>query len=387
MQRIAPTTRLSTTDMLLYSRMITIDIDASRATVAQRTGTERYSYEVIAALDRIAPAEVQFRLYINGGRERLPPLSSRAQVRDLRLPRLWTHLRLGPASWRARPRVLFVPAHVVPLLHPPTVVTIHDVGYRVFPEAHTARRRLELEVTTRWSLRAARRVLAVSEATKRDLVNWYGVNPDRITVTPLGLSADFGPPDDRDCVTAVRARYGLLQRPYLLYIGTVQPRKNLARVIEALATVLAAGYNLDLVLAGKRGWLSEPIERRASELGIADRVRFTGYIADADLPALLAGALAFIFPSLYEGFGLPVLEAMACGAPVITSTISSLPEVAGDAALLVDPLDPYAIAAAIMRVHDDATLRADLRQRGLARARQFTWESCAQRTLEALMAE
>lgn len=373
--------------MLLYSRMITIDIDASRATVAQRTGTERYSYEVIAALDRIAPAEVQFRLYINGGRERLPSLSQRVQVRDIRLPRLWTHLRLGPASWRARPRVLFVPAHVVPLLHPPTVVTIHDVGYRVFPEAHTARRRLELEVTTRWSLRAARRVIAISHATKRDLVNWYGVDPDRITVTHLGLSTDFAPPADPQCVAAVRVRYGLVQRPYLLYIGTVQPRKNLARVIEALANVLAAGYDLDLVLAGKRGWLSEPIERRASELGIADRVRFTGYVADADLPALLAGALAFVFPSLYEGFGIPVLEAMACGAPVITSTISSLPEVAGDAALLVDPLDPHAIAAAIMRVHDDAALRADLRQRGLARARQFTWEACARRTLEALMAE
>ncbi|WP_298403996.1 glycosyltransferase family 1 protein [uncultured Chloroflexus sp.] len=365
--------------------MITIDIDASRATVAQRTGTERYSYEVIAALDRIAPAEVQFRLYINGGHDRLPPLSQRVQVRDIRWPRLWTHLRLGPASWRARPQVLFVPAHVVPLLHPPTVVTIHDVGYRVFPEAHTARRRLELEVTTRWSLRAARRVLAVSHATKRDLVNWYGIDPDRIMVTHLGLSAEVRPPDDPQWVAAVRARYGLAQRPYLLYIGTVQPRKNLARLIEALATVLAAGYDLDLVLAGKRGWLSEPIERRANELGVVDRVRFTGYVADADLPALLAGALAFVFPSLYEGFGLPVLEAMACGAPVITSTISSLPEVAGDAALLVDPLDTNAIAAAIVRMHDDTALRTDLRQRGLARARQFTWEACARRTLEALI--
>ncbi|MDW8404874.1 glycosyltransferase family 1 protein [Chloroflexus sp.] len=365
--------------------MITIDIDASRATMAQRTGTERYSYEVIAALDRIAPVEVKFRLYINGGRERLPPLSERALVRDIRLPRLWTHLRLGPASWLARPRVLFVPAHVVPLLHPPTVVTIHDVGYRVFPEAHTARRRLELELTTRWSLRAARRVIAVSQATKRDLVNWYGVHPDRITVAHLGLSATFAPPDDPQCVSAVRARYGL-RRPYLLYIGTVQPRKNLVRVIEALAVALAAGYDLDLVIAGKRGWLSEPIEQRARELGVADRVRFTGYVADADLPALLAGALAFVFPSLYEGFGIPVLEAMACGAPVITSTISSLPEVAGDAALLVDPLDTNAIAATIMRLHDHDDLRADLRRRGFARVRQFTWEACAQRTLEVLLA-
>ncbi|WP_298815698.1 glycosyltransferase family 1 protein [Chloroflexus sp.] len=362
-----------------------IDIDASRVTVAQRTGTERYSYEIIAALDRIAPADVTLRLYINGHRERLPPLSQRAHTRDIRLPRLWTHLGLGPTSWRARPHVLFVPAHVVPLLHPPTVVTIHDVGYRVFPEAHTARRRLELELTTRWSLRAARHVLAISHATRRDLVQWYGADPNRITVTHLGLSATFVSPVDPARIAVVRARYGLTQRPYLLYIGTVQPRKNLGRVIEALAHAIAAGYDLDLVIAGKRGWLSEPIERRSGELGIDHRVRFIGYVAEEDLPALLSGALAFIFPSLYEGFGMPVLEAMACGTPVITSAISSLPEVAGDAALLVDPRDTHAIAAAIMRLSDDPNLRAELRARGLARARQFTWEACAQRTLEVLL--
>ncbi len=364
--------------------MRVIDIDASRVTVQQRTGTERYSYELIAALDRIAPADVQFRLYINGGRERLPPLSERAVARDLRLPRLWTHLRLGPASWRARPSVLFVPAHVVPLLHPPTVVTIHDVGYRVFPETHTARRRLELELSTRWSLRAARHVITISHASKRDLVAWYGADPARITVTHLGLSAGFTPPPPprlRDTL----ARYRLAQRPYLLYTGTIQPRKNLLRAIDALALTLAAGYDLDLAIAGKRGWLSAPIERRAGERGIAQRVHFLGYVPDADLPALMAGAFAFLFPSLYEGFGMPVLEAMACGAPVITSDSSSLPEVAGDAALLVDPLDPAAIAAAIQRLSDDPALRADLQRRGLARARQFTWDACARQTLDVLM--
>lgn len=363
-----------------------IDIDASRAIIEQRTGTERYSREVIAALDRLAPPQISLRLYINGGRERLPPLSSRVVIRDVRLPRLWTHLRLGPTSWLARPHVLFVPAHVVPLLHPPTVVTIHDVGYRVFPAAHTARRRLELELTTYWSVRAARHVLTISQATKRDLVAWYGVDPQRITVTHLGVSAGFAPPADPQAIAEVRMRYGIHRRPYVLYIGTVQPRKNLVRVIDALARTLTAGYDLDLVIAGKQGWLSEPIVRRAAELGITHHVHFTGYVADTDLPALLAGAQAFVFPSLYEGFGMPVLEAMACGTPVITSTMSSLPEVAGDAALLVDPLDTDAIARAIMRLFDDENLRTDLRWRGLARVRQFTWEECARRTLEVLTA-
>lgn len=371
--------------MLPQTSMIVIDIDASRVTVAQRTGTERYSYELIAALDHVASSDIHFRLYVNGRRDQLPPVSERATIHDIRLPRLWTHLRLGPTSWRARPHVLFVPAHVVPLLHPPTVVTIHDVGYRVFPETHPARRRLELELTTRWNLRAARHVITISHATKRDLINWYGVDPNRITVTHHGCSSIFAPPADPRVVATVTAHYGLGQRPYLLYIGTVQPRKNLSRVIDALALTIAAGYDLDLVIAGKRGWLSEPIERRAGELGIANRVHFTGFVADADLPALLAGALAFVFPSLYEGFGMPVVEAMACGTPVITSTSSSLPEIAGDAALLVDPLDTNAIAAAIMRLNDDHDLRATLRQRGLARARLFNWETCARQTLAVLL--
>lgn len=372
--------------MLPQSSMKIIDIDASRVTMNQRTGTERYSYEVIAALDRIAPADVSFRLYTNGGCERLPPLSPRTTVRDIRLPRLWTHLRLGPTSWLARPHVLFVPAHVIPIIHPPTVVTIHDVGYRVFPDTHTNRRRLELELTTRWSVRAARHVLTVSQATKRDLVSWYGVDPERITVTHLGLSEIFKPPTDQYLIKDVQARYGLQERSYLMYVGTVQPRKNLTRVIEALAITLAAGYEVDLVIAGKRGWLSTPIEQRAQELGITHRIHFIGYVPEQELPALLAGALCFVFPSLYEGFGMPVIEAMACGTPVITSTSSALPEVAGDAALLVDPLDTNAIAAAIMQLIDQATLRETLRRRGLDRARLFTWEACAKKTLEVLLA-
>jgi glycosyltransferase involved in cell wall biosynthesis len=141
---------------------------------------------------------------------------------------------------------------------------------------------------------------------------------------------------------------------------------------------------MQLVIAGKRGWLTEAIERRAAELGVAERVRFAGYVADDDLPALLSGALGFVFPSLYEGFGMPVLEAMACGAPVLTSTSSALPEVAGDAALLVDPADTATIAAGLARLATDAALRADLRARGLARAAQFTWERCAEETLAVL---
>jgi glycosyltransferase involved in cell wall biosynthesis len=178
----------------------------------------------------------------------------------------------------------------------------------------------------------------------------------------------------------------------MLYVGTVQPRKNLERLIEAFAMATASHTGasggeqpLLLAIAGRRGWLSEAIDRRVAQLGLGGRVRFLDYVPDEDLPGLLSGATAFAFPSLYEGFGLPVLEAMACGAPVLTSTTSSLPEVAGDAAMLVDPTDTAAIAAALARLIADEPLRAELRARGLARAALFSWERCARETLAVLL--
>lgn len=364
----------------------TIAIDASRLSVAERTGTERYSYELIAALARIDRWQ-PYALYTNGLPAALPPLGPNFTLRSLPMPRLWTHGRLGPQLALDRPGLLFVPAHVVPLAGaPPSVVTIHDLGYLAFPQAHTARRRLELHLTTRWSLRAARRVIAISQATKDDLVRHYGADPARIAVVHHGLSAGFRPTEDPGAL----ARHGL-REPYFLYVGTLQPRKNLARLIEAYARAVRSGGDAGpaawplLAIAGRRGWLTETIERRAAQLGIADRVRFLGYVPDADLPALLSGATAFLFPSLYEGFGMPVLEAMACGTPVLTSSTSALPEVAGDAALLVDPGDTDAIADAIARLAADPGLRAELRGRGLARAAQFTWERCARETRAVLL--
>ncbi|MCU0493532.1 MAG: glycosyltransferase family 4 protein, partial [Chloroflexaceae bacterium] len=279
-------------------------------------------------------------------------------------------------------------------LHPRrNVVTIHDLGYLAFPQAHTARRRMELHLTTRWSAHAASQVIAISQATKDDLVHHYSVNPDKVSVVHHGLSPQFHPVEDPAVRAAVQRRYGI-SSPYLLYVGTVQPRKNLARLLAAFGQLLAIGdlrseigdqgTNLTLVIAGKKGWLTEEIEGQAARAGLGQRVHFTGYVADDDLPALLSGALAFVFPSLYEGFGMPVLEAMACGTPVLTSTTTSLPEVAADAALLVDPTDTDAIARGLARLVAEPALRSELRQRGLARAAQFTWARCAAETLAVL---
>ncbi|NJM05888.1 glycosyltransferase family 4 protein [Candidatus Gracilibacteria bacterium] len=361
-----------------------IAIDASRATGREQTGTERYSFELIAALAR-SDRFNRYTLFTNGQPAALPQLGPNFNVHNVRAPRLWTHLRLGPQSLLSQADVLFVPAHVIPLVAAHrSVVTIHDLGYRAFPESHTRRRRVELDLTTRWSVQRATRVIAISQATKDALVQHYNVDPTRVAVVHHGLSAAFRPADT-PAITTVCARYGL-QKPFFLYIGTVQPRKNLARLIAAFRTIAERIGAIELVIAGKRGWLTEQIEAEAAHAGLGARVRFIGFVPDAELPALLSAARAFVFPSLYEGFGMPVLEAMGCGTPVLTANTSALPEIAGDAALLVDPSDTEAIAAALQQLADDAALRADLSARGLQRAAHFTWERCAEETLQVLRA-
>jgi glycosyltransferase involved in cell wall biosynthesis len=372
-----------------------IGIDASRIAVAARTGTEHYTYELIAALAQ-QDRQTCYTLYCNQPPRALPPLGPNFALRRIPLPRLWTHARLSAEVALHPPDVLFVPAHVLPLgaplqRHMHSVVTIHDLGYLHFPEAHTRAQRLQLRLSTLWSARAASHLIAISAATRDDLVRFTGIPATKVSVVHHGLSPRFRPVSDHERLAAVRARYGIGES-YIFYVGTLQPRKNLARLIEAFAHALgmaetsspSAIGNPQLVIAGKRGWLSAAIERRAAELGLAQRVRFVGYVADDDLPALLSGALAFAFPSLYEGFGMPVLEAMACGAPVLTSTTSALPEVAGDAALLVPPGDTAAIAAGLARLFSDDELRMMLRERGFRHAAQFTWERCAAQTRAVL---
>jgi glycosyltransferase involved in cell wall biosynthesis len=376
-----------------------IGLDASRAASAQRTGTEGYSLHLIRALLEIDQRNEYVLYFHRPPRPGLFPASPRWRARVIPFPRLWTHVRLSLEMLTAPPDVLFVPAHVLPLVRPRrSVVTVHDLGYRHEPQAHRLLDRLYLELSTRYNARAASHVIADSTATKRDLVQLYGTDPDRITVIPLGLDELFQPVTDPARLADVRARYGI-PGDYLLYVGTLQPRKNLVRLIEAWARVIADCRlqiadlgRWTLVLAGKKGWLYEEIFATVRRLGLEGRVLFPGYVPEEDLPALLSGATAFVWPSLYEGFGLPVLEAMACGTPVIAANVSSLPEVVGDAGLLVDPLDSEALAAAMQRLLADAdpstplraSLRAELRQRGLARAKLFSWPRCARETLAVL---
>ena len=365
--------------------LMLIGVDASRALTAHPTGTEMYSLQLIRALVRMDSGH-RFRLYTNG---RPPeglfwegPQPENVEIRNIPFPRLWTHLRLSGEMLADAPDVLFVPAHVLPLVHPrSSVVTVHDLGYLYYPEAHRTGARRYLDWSTGWNARHALLVLADSEATRADLVRAYGVNPDRVHVVYLGHQ--MAARDDRTANGDLPGPSGR----YLLYVGTLQPRKNLQRVVAAFARLAGtppfAGVNL--VLAGRTGWLSEGIFSEVERFGLRDRVLFPGYVADADLPALYRNALAYVFPSLYEGFGLPVLEAQGYGVPVMTSNNSSLPEVAGDAALLVDPHDVDAIADAMYRLATDEALRQELIRRGAENVRRFSWEKCARETLEVLL--
>ena len=361
-----------------------IGIDASRAVTAYPTGTEIYSLRLTEALLALESA-FRFRLYF-----RAPPPKGledlKVEMRVIPFPRMWTHVRL---SWEMAfhpPDVLFVPAHVLPVFHPRvSLVTVHDLGYLEYPRAHPWRQRLYLDLSTRWNARAAAHILADSEATKSDLVTRYSTPPGRITVAYPGRDESLTRERDLDKIEAVKVRYGITG-DYFLYLGTLQPRKNLARIITAFATLGLGTQKRDitLVLAGKRGWLYDDLFTLVRRSGLEERVMFPGYIAEGDKAALLSGAVAFVFPSLYEGFGLPVLEAQACGCPVITSTATSLPEVAGDAALLVDPYDTAAIANGMERVAGDPGLREALIERGLINTRRFSWRRCAQAVLRAV---
>lgn len=257
------------------------------------------------------------------------------------------------------------------------VVTIHDLTPLLFPEWHNAEvRRYGPEL--RRTLRDQDLILAVSEATKRDMERHLAIPSERIRVVPLAAAERFVVPS-KDHVERTLERHGI-RRPYVLHTGTFEPRKNHVRLFEAFAQL---PKDPELVLVGTKGWLNQEVFGAIRRLGLQDRVRILGYVPDDELPALYGGATMFVYPSLYEGFGLPPLEAMACGVPVLTSDVASLPEVVGDAALLVDPYSVEELAEGMRRLWDDGALRSDLSRRGLERARGFSWERTARETHQA----
>ena len=261
-----------------------------------------------------------------------------------------------------------------------TVVTVHDMVYKAFPETVRGRTKHMLDLGLVTSMKRADRIVTDSEFSRTEIVKYYPQFAEKLRVVPCGVDLTrFHPVTDAAQITQVREKYSIGER-YFLYLGTLEPRKNLVRLISAYADY-AGNFDApaQLVLAGAKGWLYDEIFARVQELGLAERVLFTQYIDSKDLCALMSGALAFTFPSLYEGFGMPPLEAMACGTPVLVSDAASLPEVTGDTAVIVKAEDPASITAGLCRLHEDTALRERLSREGRERAERFTWDRSAER--------
>ncbi len=364
-----------------------IGFDATAA-VRQGGGIGRYTRELLAALAAQEAAN-DYRLIYFTRRvaHPLPNLPANFHVRpvpldDIWAARLWQRARLPlPVNWLTGPIEVY---HSPDFTLPPvrrgtrTLLTVHDLSFIRDPESATPVLRNYLNVVVPRSVARADHVLADSLATQNDLMELYGTPPEKISVLYAGVSAAFHPITDAAARAAVRVKYQLGEAPFILAVGTLQPRKNYVRLIQAVSRQRSG---IRLVIAGGKGWLYDSIFAEVERLNLRERVLFPGFVDDADLPALYSAARALAYPSLYEGFGLPMLEAMACGTPVVTSTASCLPEVAGDAALCVAPTEVEALAHALATVIEDESARANLIAKGRARAAEFSWVTAAQALL------
>ncbi len=368
-----------------------IGFDGSRAFTKNRTGTENYSFQLLKHLARVDHTNKYYiflRPDSEAGNDPETHWPSNFELVTLPYPRLWTQLGLAKETFTRKLDVLFIPAHTLPLIRQPglkTIVTVHDLGAEYLPKTHQLKQRLYLNLMTHYQLKSATHLIAVSEATKTDLIKRISIPKEKISVVYEGYNQQLFQPVKNDALNNTLKEYDLVFEQYFLFVGTIQPRKNLARLIKAYAQALANNNQLPLLaLAGGKGWLSDEIYTLPKKLDIENHVRFLGYIPDEDLPALYSGAKAFLFPSLFEGFGLPIIEAMAVGCPVVTSNLSSMPEVAGDAAILVDPYSVPDICQGIQQIASEEK-QAALVKAGFAQVKKFSWEKCARETLEILI--
>lgn len=368
-----------------------IGIDFTSA-IQQRAGIGRYTRELVRALADLDDVNDYVLLQASrGAKEPIGAWSDNFHVRSLPLTDhwlaiLWHRLRLPipVETCIGRIDIFHSPDFVLPpVWRAHTVLTVHDLSFLTTPETFDPALRDYLSRSVPRAVGHADHILADSQSTKKDLVTHLNADPGRIAVAYPGVDPRFRPLEE-PAITAIRNRYRLTQ-PFILSVGTLQPRKNYSTLIEAYSHLHrnAAGRIVPplLVIAGNKGWLYQEIFQTVERLGLDDQVRFLGFVPDEDLPALYNAAEVFALPSLYEGFGLPVLEALACGTPVVTSNVSSLPEVAGDAALLVSPHDVEGLTQALYRALTDPELRTRLRERGLTQARKFTWQQTAETVL------
>jgi len=373
--------------------MMIIAIDGYEANSDERVGIGRFAYEIIWGLNRLlvrqSDPEIKVTVYLPGpALSDLPPSSQAWQYLIVGPKPLWTFIGLPLAIRSARPKpdIIFSPTHYVPrFTRQAKVVSIMDLSYLHFPQMFHAKDLYQLRVWTAYSVKVAKKIFTISQASKNDILKSYRIKPEKVKVVYPGLTMN----KDLSTENSVVKKYQL-PKNYILTVGTIQPRKNFVRLIEAFSRLpngLISQYpGLTLVIVGKRGWLYEEIIAAPKKYGVDGRVKFLDYVPDNDLPPLYKNAVCFALPSLYEGFGLPVLEAMSCGCPVLVSKTSSLPEIAGKAGVYVEPEDIQSITSGLVKVIEEKT-KPEGEQRikfGLAQAKEFTWEKAAKQVLKTL---
>lgn len=389
-----------------------IGIDASRANIRQRTGTENYSWHVIREMVRL-DRSATFRLYFNDDPiSELAGLGPNVQYKVLRWPLglLWSQLRLSWEMLLHGPDVLFVPAHTIPLIHPKTVTTLHDLGFErdtsLYAGAPIGGRGLkgsfiaaivrivsfgtygtsELDYhrwSARYAARHAARLITVSEFTKREIIDRYGTEPQKISVIHHGIDAETFKRPTSETITALRAKYHL-HRPYFVYVGRLEKKKNITLLIDTFSLLRRTYPDIELILIGKKGFGWDEAEQCLRAKSLGESVRVLGWVPYSESNALVAGAVAFMLLSEYEGFGMPILESYCLGTPVIASTNGSIPEIAGDAALLVSTKEPDTILAAMKEVLEHSSEITELVRKGNERAASFSWPACASKTYDVL---
>ncbi|MGD8792059.1 MAG: glycosyltransferase family 1 protein [Anaerolineae bacterium] len=365
---------------------MTIYIDVSSA-VHAKAGIGRYAGSLARAL--VARGSGRFALFYNRTRgvqlpEGLASLPARTVPAGYKPWRMAVWLgQLASISFRRLvpgAELFHATEHLLPPLGDlPTVLTVHDMIFKLFPEHQKPLNYWYLNATMPLYCRRAGAIITVSEASKRDIVEQYGLPPDKVTVIYEAAAPEFRP-SPPDLLDEARRRYGL-PAEYLIHVSTIEPRKNLTRLVEALQRLRDGGLAVPLVVVGGKGWLYDDFFRRLETLEIRDSVIFPGYVPGPDLPLLYGAARAAVMSSVYEGFGLPVLEAMACGTPVVSSETSALPELGGEAARYFDPHDVEAMAEAIRAIWIDDGLRAEMRRRGIKQAARFSWQRAASETM------
>jgi len=373
--------------------MISIGIDGNEANVDSRVGIGQYAFQVLSSINKLVTSDkknyrdVHIEVFLKKPpKPDLPNKSSIWKYTVFGPQPFWTQVALPAHLVLHRDNdVFFSPSHYAPRFSPcPSVVSIMDLSFLTFPELFTKKDLLQLNRWTMYSVNRASHIFTISEFSKNEIIAKYRIPNNLITVTYPGFNRELFKPEKVQQDVKVKEKYGL-NKPYVLFVGTLQPRKNLIRLIQAINILKHKNINILLVVVGKKGWLYEEIFKEVDVLKLKNQIRFCDYVDDSELASLYRGASCFVLPSLYEGFGIPVVEAMASGCPVIVGNTSSLPEVVGDSAQTVDAHNSEKIASKIAEIYNNDTVRKTLIQKGLKRAQLFDWNRCAEKTLEVLM--